>query len=201
MSHDHADTAFDITRQAAEERLLEAKDRDPRAFPFGMFVQGMTDDGNPGLFVWYPTADARREAVLRDVAVAWAEDEAGMKQAIEGATTALKMGDFCDDATLDQVSDEIIDACVIWAGSFDELCTSDHPFAEVARGSFREPDHQPHEPSGAEKTVLIDEPVAEGEHCHDEEGCCDHEPIDPALAGPILAAERDAFAEFLPNCG
>ncbi len=201
MSNEQADTAFEMVRQAAEERLLQAKDRDPRVFPHGMFVQGMTDDDNPGLFVWYATTEERRQAVIDDVSAAWAEDEAGMREAKEGALSALETGGFCDDGTLDQVSDEIIDACVIWAGTFDELCSGNHPFAEVARGSFREPDHQAEEPEGAEKSVLIDEPAAEGEHSHDGDDCCDHDPIDPALAGPITPAERDLFAEFLPNCG
>lgn len=200
MNHDSSEIGFDMLRDAAETRLLEAKDRDPRNFPCGMFVQGMTADDIPGMFAWYASAEARAAAVLGDVAVAWAEDEAGAAEAQAAAKEALEEGDFCADDTLDAVSDAIMDAVVLWAGTFDDLCTGDHPFAAVARGSFREPEEEDTETDADEKTIVVEDAPEEGEHCHDGD-CCDHDPVDPALTLPITPEERDRFAAFLPYCG
>ncbi len=200
MNQDSSEIGFDMLRDAAETRLLEAKDRDPRTCVHGMFLQGMTADDIPGMFAWYATPEARAAAVVDDVAVAWAEDAAAADEARAGATRALGSGDFCADDTLDAVSDAIMDAVVLWAGTFDDLCNGDHPFAAVARGSFREPEDQDAEVGGDEKTLVVEDAPEEGEHCHDGD-CCDHDPVDEALTVPITPEERDRFAEFLPYCG
>lgn len=202
MSEDSSETSFDLIRDAAAERLMAARERDPRSHPYGLFVQGMTEEDIPGLFVWYATHEARWDAIISDVAVAWADDaEEAADAAAAAQAVRTRHGGELSDAALDDVSDDIVVAVVIWAGTFDGLCLADHPFALITRGAFREPEPEESPEESGEKTLLLDEPPQD-DHCgaHDHD-CCDHEPQDPALQVPISPSEIEAFAAFLPQCG
>jgi hypothetical protein len=131
-------------RQKTAFKALEAAvARSPKRSRFGFFAR---DDfaGGAGGFHWYGTEAELCQALVRDLAPAFIEDEAdadvdqiaeGVEQVLARFPDQMRFSAECCEALCETLRGVQV---VEWIGTIQDLCNSELDFARELRESFRE---------------------------------------------------------------
>ncbi|MDQ8045012.1 MAG: hypothetical protein AAGC46_03725 [Solirubrobacteraceae bacterium] len=140
--------------------LTQARDADPRDFPFGVLVQDPWEDGDQQFF-WYRTRAELEYALLDAHAFvdpdAFVEDQEDWTEArfdLDHALQDIRELRPHDAEGLDDLVNDFF--CIVWIGHFEAMVDGDDAIAEDLRAELRSGD-------AAEETADATDPLADHE--------------------------------------